>query len=51
MRRLVAGAKKVRRTERRRISGSLGDRALFWVTVLALILVVFGLWVLAMVLL
>jgi cell division protein FtsB len=49
MRTLVAGAKKTRRTERQRISGSLGDRALFWVTVLTLILLVFGLWVLAMV--
>jgi hypothetical protein len=51
MRRLVAGAKKGRSTERQRISASPVGRAQFLVMVVMLVLVVFGIWVLAMVLL
>jgi hypothetical protein len=51
LRRMVAGAKKGHRKERQRISAWPGGRAQFLVVVLTLVLVVIGLWVLAMVLL
>jgi hypothetical protein len=51
MRRLVAGVKKARRTGRQRTSAWPGGRTLFLVMFLALVLVVIGIWVLAIVLL
>jgi len=46
---MVAGVKKARRAERQHTSPRPGGRALFWLVVLALAVVVIGIWVSAMI--